>query len=189
MVRVLRNNNMFYPVEMSIVETEPLKGLPWLPPRSFLFTLAQLGDLCHILGGYRNMEEAKNLLTVFWQRFEQINPGFELFAEIASKRKRAEQCIPIYIHGDEGVTYKRNGVLILSWQSPLGYGSSRRPRELSLNLKQMHENGLPLNFLSGMYSRMLTVVCQKDRVPPKSFHFLKTLTNTIRMMSIITNII
>ena len=162
---------MLYPVEMSIVETEPLNDLPWLPPRSFLLALAQLGDLCHILGGYRNMVEAKNMLTVFWERFERIHPGFELFAEIASGRKRAEQCIPVYIHGDEGVTYKRNGVLILSWQSPLGYGSSRRPRELSLNLKQMNENGLPLNFLSGMYSRMLMVVCQKDRVPQNSFHF------------------
>lgn len=58
----------------------------------------------------------------------------------------------------------KQGVLILSWQSPLGYGTSRRPREMSITLEAMGESGLPMNFLkSGMYSKLLTIVCQKDR--------------------------
>ena len=87
------------------------------------------------------------------------------------REKQANQCLPLYIHGDEGVTYKKQGVLILSWQSPLGYGTSRRPREMSITLEAMGESGLPMNFLkSGMYSKMLTIVCQKDR-GQNPFHF------------------
>ena len=152
-----------YPVEITYVESGPLKGLPWLPPSKFLQSLCDCNDMHHILGGYANMQEAKPLLTTFWERYEQVFPDFELFAEIAAGKKRAEQCIPIYIHGYEGVTYKKGGVLILSWQCPLGYGTSRRPHEMSANLTDMGEMGLPLNLLkSGMYSRMLTIVCQKD---------------------------
>lgn len=154
---------MIYPVEIEKIEHEPLTGLYWLPPRSFLYAMAQHGDLSHILGGFRNLEDAKPVLTLFWNRYQKIHPQFELFGQIAAGRKRANQCIPIYIHGDEGVTYKKNGVLIVSWQSPLGYGSSRRAREVSLNLQQVNESGLPMNLLkSGMYSRMLIIVCQKD---------------------------
>ncbi len=163
MVRVLKDNNLLYPVEISTVEHGPLAGLAWLPPRSFLFALAKTGDLSHILGGFNSMKDASSMLTVFWERYKAIHPSFKLFEEIAAKRKRPEQCVPIYLHGDEGVTYKKHGVLIFSWQSPLGYGSSRRAREISLNLEAMGENGLPLNFLkSGMYSRMLTIVCKKE---------------------------
>ena len=107
MVRVLRNNNMIYPVEIEKIEHEPLTGLYWLPPRSFLYAMAQHGDLSHILGGFRNLEDAKPVLTLFWNRYQKIHPQFELFGQIAAGRKRANQCIPIYIHGDEGVTYKK----------------------------------------------------------------------------------
>ena len=111
---------------------------------------------------------AKSLLTTFWERYRKVYPQFELFAEFEDGRKRPEQCIPIYLHGDEGVTYKKGGVLIFSWQSPLGYGSSRRPHQMSMNLQDMGECGLPLNFLkSGMYSRLLSIICPKDLVQQK----------------------
>lgn len=147
------------------MEEGPLKGLAWLKPHNFLEALDRYNDLGHLLGGFQNMMSAKPILSTFWERYRMVYPQFELFAEFDAGRKRPEQCIPIYFHGDEGVTYKKNGVLILSWQSPLGYGTSRRPREMSINLEEMGESGLPLNFLkSGMYSRMLTIVCQKDLV-------------------------
>ena len=155
---------MYYPVEISYVEDGPLQGLAWLEPSVFLHGLAQSNDLGHLLGGFRNMKEAKELLKTFWDRYEKVHPRFGLFPDFAAGRKTPEKCIPLYLHGDEGITYKKQGVLILSWQSPMGYGTARRPREMSLNIQQMGESGLPLNFLkSGMYSRMLTIVCQKER--------------------------
>jgi hypothetical protein len=155
-------------VEISFVEEGPLKGLAWLQPRTFLEALERYNDLGHLLGGFRDMMAAKSLLTTFWERYRKVYPQFELFAEFEDGRKRPEQCIPIYLHGDEGVTYKKGGVLIFSWQSPLGYGSSRRPHQMSMNLQDMGECGLPLNFLkSGMYSRLLSIICPKDLVQQK----------------------
>ena len=79
-----------------------------------------------------------------------------------------EECVPLYLHGDEGVTYKRGGVLILSFQSPLGFGTSKGDKDLSLNLQDLGEAGLPLNFnKSGMYTRMLMVVCPEELVLKK----------------------
>lgn len=156
---------MFYPVRINYVQNGPLKGLAWLPPSVFLETLARMNDLCHILGGFRNMEEARPILTTFWDRYRIFFPHHELWNDIDAGRKQASQCIPLYLHGDEGTTYKRQGVLIVSWQSPLGYGSSRRPHHMAVNLADMGEAGLPLNFLkSGTFTRMLTIITPKDWV-------------------------
>ena len=161
--RVFKQNSLVYPVPLTFETDSPLQEFPWLRPRDFLETLANQNDLSHLLAGFNNMTEARDLLTVFWTRFEKIHPGFQLFQDIRAGKKEMHQCIPCYIHGDEGTTYKRSGVLILSWQSPLGFGTSKRDRELSLNLESMGESGLPLNFAkSGMYSRMLSFVCHKD---------------------------
>ena len=95
--------------------------------------------------------------------FKKICPGFQLFQQIDRGEKKIQQCVPLYVHGDEGTWFKKGGILILSFQSPLGYGTSKRDYDMSMNLKNLGESGLPLNFLkAGMYTRMLMLVCPKD---------------------------
>ena len=36
---------------------------------------------------------------------------------------RLENCCPVYIHGDEGTTYKKDGCLCVSFHSPFGRGT------------------------------------------------------------------
>ncbi|CAL1127923.1 unnamed protein product [Cladocopium goreaui] len=125
--------------------------------------MAQHRDLGHILAGFNSIADAKVMLRTFWTRYRKICPGFQLWQQLDQGVKKMEECVPLYLHGDEGVTYKRGGVLILSFQSPLGFGTSKGDKDLSLNLQDLGEAGLPLNFnKSGMYTRMLMVVCPKD---------------------------
>lgn len=162
MERVFRLNNLFYPVPITEADRAPLQGFPWLRPRDFLRTMHQFGDLGHILAGCASLFDAREILHTFWNRYRKVCPGFQLFEQVDRGDKAFHECVPLYLHGDEGVTYKRGGVLILSFQSPLGWGTSKREKVLSLNLQNLQESGLPLNFLkSGMYTRMLMVVCPK----------------------------
>lgn len=94
----------------------------------------------------RESEDAAPVLEVFWERYRGIYPNFQLFQRIDSGNCAAKRCVPFYIHGDEGTTYKRAGALIISFQSRLGYGTSRRTKEMSVNLENLGESGLPLNF-------------------------------------------
>ncbi len=163
MERVLRNSGLVYDVPITKVETKPLMQFPWLRPRDFLYTMYSQNDLHHILGGCSSLKQAGPVLEVFWARFKKICPGFQLFQQIDRGEKQIQQCVPLYVHGDEGTWFKKGGVLILSFQSPLGYGTSKRDYDMSMNLKNLGESGLPLNFLkAGMYTRMLMLVCPKD---------------------------
>ena len=127
--------------------------------------MALYNDLGNILGGFPDIATAAPLLEVFWQRYRKIIPKFQLFERVDAGQCTYRQCIPLYLHGDEGVCYKKGGVLVVSFQSPLGFGTSKRHQQMSLNLQNMGEAGLPLNFVKcGMLTRMVNVICPKDWV-------------------------
>lgn len=162
--RVFTENHFFYDVPITEEKEEPLKKICWLKPSDFLRSMAANNDLGLLLCGHSNVKDAAPVLEVFWERYRAIYPNFQLFQRIDNGDCEAKHCIPLYIHGDEGITYKRAGVLILSFQSPLGYGTSRRTQEMSVNLENLGESGLPLNFaLSGMMTRVVSVICPQDR--------------------------
>lgn len=161
--KAFNDNKLLYPVPTTVETEQPLQDFPWIKPGDFLQTMAKQHDLSHILGGFGSMAEAESMLVTFWTRYQQVFPNFEVFNFINSGQRSMQQCVPLYLHGDEGVTFKKRGVLFLSFQSPMGFGTSKRAQELSLNLQNIGESGLPLNFLKcGMYTRMLMVCCKKD---------------------------
>ncbi|CAL1173564.1 unnamed protein product [Cladocopium goreaui] len=66
---------------------------------------------------------AKRNWGQFWQTYRQINPSFELFAMAdADPSIDLNQVAAFFIHGDEGRTLKRGGLLVTSLQSALGKG-------------------------------------------------------------------
>lgn len=126
--------------------------------------MAEFNDLSNILAGHSNIAQAGDMLEIFWRRYRTIYPNFELWEHVDSGKMSVRQCVPLYLHGDEGVGYKRGGVFIMSFQSPLGFGTSKRPQQMSMNLESLEESGLPLNFLkAGMLTRMVCVICPKER--------------------------
>ena len=144
----------------------PLDGFPWIRPTDFLKTLGRLNDLGQILGGRRSIQHAEKMLNLFWSRYRAIYPKFELFGEVRAGKKQLGQCIPMFIHGDEGTTYKRGGILILSLQGALGEGTSKRcPEAVAKCDYPSKDEEMRLNFLRpGRETRMLILVCPKDRV-------------------------
>jgi len=158
---VLRLNNFYYPVEISFENTPPLSSFPWIEPSKFLQSMGKMNDLTHLLGG-KSLVEARTLLVNFWKHYREIFPMHQLFRDFDAHKKRPWECLPIFLHGDEGVHYKKNGILVLSLQGAFGFGSSKRAAELGENLRAFGE-GIPLNFLrTGFQTRILIAVCPKE---------------------------
>ena len=66
------------------------------------------------------------MFALFWQRFEQLYPNFELFERVRQNKIRLDRACPVYIHGDEGTYYKKSAVMVLQWQGVLGKGTVKK---------------------------------------------------------------
>ena len=162
--KVFKDFGFYYPVEISFETEAPLGGFPWIRPTNFLKAMSDTNDLDHLLGGH-SLDHARELLLDFWSKYRAIVPQHKLWKDSDSGRKDLAKCIPVFLHGDEGVTYKKSGVLVLSFQGCIGYGSSQRGKTMEQNLRAMGE-GIPINFLkTGMQTRMCILVCPKEWAP------------------------
>lgn len=99
-------------------------SVPWISPKAWMQYIVSHG-LVYMLSGLH--QENRHLIgTVwkeFWTRFEILHPGFGLF-----KRRDINldfgTTIALYIHGDEGRTLKKQGLMVTTLQSILGFGFS-----------------------------------------------------------------
>ena len=123
---VLDKFRMRYDVPVELSTVGDFSDFPWIKPSDFLRTMARTGDFFRLLGG-KNIGEAKSTMKVFWDRYRKIVPHHGIF-----KSKLAGQlqnCLPLFCHGDEGTGYKKKGVLVVSFQSPFGYGGRHAPNQ------------------------------------------------------------
>ena len=126
-----------------------------------LKSMGEMNDLSHLLGGL-SLEEARGVLVKFWAQYKVLFPEHQVFRDFDSNRKQPWNSLPLFLHGDEGVHYKKGGILVLSLQGVFGYGSAKRAADLMDNLRAFGE-GIPLNFLkTGFQTRVLICVCPKD---------------------------
>lgn len=115
-------------VPISYVDIGAKEPLPILKPSNFLKFIDETKNwekLC----GERNLQAAQSMFKVFWGRYEQICPNFQLFSRIREQQAQAERCCPIYIHGDEGQYYKKSAIMVLQWQGVLGKGTTKKQVE------------------------------------------------------------
>jgi len=155
---VFAKYGMTYNVKISTSKIGDIPDFPWLKPSDFLKHMAFTKQTHRLLGG-KSVEEAKPLLTLFWSRYKKVFPRHALFSD--TKASCLDKCIPILVHGDEGTTYKKKGVLIVGFQSPIGFGTRHSPNEHPTS--EVSEAGIPLNFLkTALQTRFLSIICPKD---------------------------
>ena len=162
--QVLADHKFYYPVKVTVEELPPLQDFPWIGPSDFIKALHRTNDLPHLLGGY-NLKEAKPILKSFWEKYRAAYPKHQLWDHLATTKKEITSCVPIFLHGDEGTSFKRGGILMVSIQGAIGTGTSKsnRIKLEEQNLRAMEE-GIPMNFLrTGLQTRLLVCSCPKDR--------------------------
>ena len=93
-----------------------LKFSDWL---RYLMDGWKFSQMC----GVQSLEEMMETLRVFWQRFEKLNPHHEIFNRFRAGTVIPSLCLPEYSHTDEGRTYQKNAILVISTHGSLGRGT------------------------------------------------------------------
>ena len=82
-------------------------------------------NLWHTLSGLSAPNKARSEAqwTSFWSKYERICPNHHIFRRAANGEVNLSKCAALMLHGDEGRTKKKSGILVLSAHSVLGFGS------------------------------------------------------------------
>ncbi|CAE7836337.1 unnamed protein product [Symbiodinium sp. CCMP2592] len=81
-------------------------------------------NLLHTLCGLSEPDIARcdAIWTCFWSRYRKIYPNHDVFRRAQAGEINLAKTIALIVHGDEGRTKKKTGILIVSCHSILGYG-------------------------------------------------------------------
>ena len=144
------------PVEIQMVDVGAKFQHPILKVTNFLQAFAQHQKL-PLLWGSKTYSSRTETLPKFWRRFKAHDPQHPIFQ---THRKRLDQVLPLQIHADEGQTLKMTGVMVINWQSPLGFGTS---------MQDDCPEAMGLNYIGNSYStRFLFTVCTKKTYRKKN---------------------
>ena len=94
---------------------------PVLQPCDVVHFMAAKGQIGRLLGNL-SPQDWESTLMEFWRRYSKECPRHQVFMEENSLQLR--RCIPCYIHGDDGRSFKKSGVLLVNLQGALGTGSA-----------------------------------------------------------------
>ena len=106
------------------------ESLPWISPETWLRFLVDKGLWPTLAGcAKHDWAGAESNWSRFWVDFEKVYPSFGLF-NVPDSEWEPGKTAAFCIHGDEGRTLKRQGLLVTSLQSVLGrgYAEKRVPR-------------------------------------------------------------
>ena len=84
----------------------------FLRPSDFMKTMCATNDFTRLLGD-KSLADSRKTLSLFWSRYREHQPLHDVFT---NKNHCLDRCVPMYVHGDEGQTYKKKAVLIISFQ-------------------------------------------------------------------------
>ena len=110
-------------LSFGLIDRNP--SYPYITATSWIKCLDAKGCLGNLLGtGWSTLEQSSDTLLDFWQKYKLAHGDHEVYALADSNQLDLQNCVPVYIHGDEGTTFKKDGALVLSFFSPLGKGAA-----------------------------------------------------------------
>ena len=126
MARVFAKFGLRLDVELSYGVVGRDRRHPYIKAESLVQSLDRNGKLDRLLGfgpDYNTLEKCGDRLQQFWDQYRVLHPQHEVFRLADSHQISLRHCCPIYTHGDEGTTYKKDGCLVLSIHTPIGSGT------------------------------------------------------------------
>ena len=149
-------------VEVSTGKVGSQKSFPYIAPSSWIKYMDEKGFLKHWFGlgnDHTTLEQVQPRLLDFWKKYELTHRNHEVYKLAEQGALCLSHCLPCYIHGDEGTTYKRQGALVVSFFCPIGRGvAGAKSGENSDELK--------MNFVGHAFrTRFVSCAMLKDRFP------------------------
>ena len=143
--RLFEKEGLSIPVKISYVDLQETPNVPYIKLSDWVTYLASSGRL-HNLTGVKDNGVRKSLCAEFWERWRRIQPTHPIFAAADGQKVRLEDSIPLLHHGDEGRTYKRLAIMILSTHGMTGLGSHQY-RGHNLSHHSVRTDPMKMNFL------------------------------------------
>ncbi|CAE7875722.1 hypothetical protein AK812_SmicGene32295 [Symbiodinium microadriaticum] len=143
--KVFEEAGCLLPVQMNHVDLPTQKAVPYVTMSSWVKFLVSTNRLKYLIGT-SVVSERESLCSEFWARFEKIRPRHPIFSMARGGKVQLKDAIPILHHGDEGRTYRKSPIMILSTHGMLGTGCSKADIKQDSNVA-MHENPMLLNML------------------------------------------
>lgn len=143
--RIVKKQRTSLDVKISMLRIQE-KDVAWINPKAWLQFIINHG-LLYMLSGL--IYETRNLVgtvwTEFWRRYEILNPDFSLFSD---DNFDPAYTIGLFLHGDEGRTLKRGGLMVTSIQSVLGHGFREKRLKRRRDESRLHVNFAGHTFLT-----------------------------------------
>ena len=165
--KTFQREGLSCPVKVDMVDIGLSKPHPMVRIGDMLETLALHGKL-HSLWG-PGQQDPSAVLPKFWRRYRQEHPSHQLFDR---HRTHLHRLIPLQLHMDEGESLKNAGLMVASWQSPIGAGVAT----------QEGEPDMPLNYLGNSFKTRYLISVLLKRV------YLKTVKGSLdKLVSVVAS--
>ena len=141
--RVIKKQGTKLNIAIHMIQCDGVE-IPWISPETWLDFLVRKG-LWPLLAG-RELHDyagAHASWLEFWKNYEKVNPSFELFHQ---SNVDYGNTAAFFLHGDEGRTLKKGGMLVTSLQSALGKGFDEK------RVKKGQAPKLRVNFAGHTYT-------------------------------------
>ena len=159
--QVLRKHDLTCPVDIDrvdLADTKRHKGFPYFKFLKWVEYLLNTGRLARQLCACDSLESMRVKLKTFWDRYETILPTHKIFEMKEKGEIDLGLVIPVYSHTDEGRSYKKQPLWLLSTHGALGRGSKGylKKKKDKISLKRC---GLGLNFCGHTWSTNFMFGC------------------------------
>ena len=124
--KVLENHGCKLPIPLRYVDLPSQKQVPYVLFSDWVKCLGSSGRL-HYLVGVKDTNRRQELFSEFWRRLEQSRPGHPVFQLAREGKIQLKDTFPVLHHGDEGRSYKKAPIMIISTHGLLGAGSAQTP--------------------------------------------------------------
>ncbi|CAE7598711.1 unnamed protein product [Symbiodinium sp. CCMP2592] len=133
------------PVRIQHVDLCSQKAVPFVTMSSWVRFLANTNRMKYLVGT-SDASRRQSLCAEFWERFRCIRPNHPIFDMSKDQKLLLKDAIPILHHGDEGRSFCKKPIMILSSHGMLGSGCSKADVKQDSKIS-MHENPMLLNML------------------------------------------
>ena len=165
--KVFEKRGLALPVPLTYIDLGKEKKHPVLKVSDMLQVLAEKNKLQLFWGSTKRKTRSTNL-NEFWSRYRHQDAGHAIFEQ---HDNRLDRVLPLQIHADEGETLKKSGVMIINFQSPMGFGISTADDA---------DDAMALNYTGNTYStRFLFTVCTKRSYSKKNKFVLDSILESL----------
>ena len=116
--KVFAKHGLRLDVDMSAGRVAKNPSHPYIRASSWIKAMDAGGNLGNLLGlgpGCSTLEQAAPALRSFLDKYALWHSDHEVYSLARAGKLSLEQCVPVYVHGDEGTAFKRDGALVLSF--------------------------------------------------------------------------